>query len=186
MLFLQRLAGQPSCAAWLQQGHCWRSEVFVTLTAADGSIHELPATVCAKDPSHELIVLQVEPPAAGLASLTLGASAGLRPGQDAVLLGALPTGQPVVSTGVVSAVGRVVPSSNNQPLQALQTDADVTAQTLGGALLDSAGRVVGMPVLSYSSKASARSSGVNFALPADVLREVVPKLIVYRSAAERR
>lgn len=64
--------------------------------------------------------------------------------------------------------------------------ADVTAQTLGGALLDSAGRVVGMPVLSYSSKASARSSGVNFALPANVLREVVPKLIVYRSAAERR
>lgn len=27
MLFLQRLAGQPSCAAWLQQGRCWRSEV---------------------------------------------------------------------------------------------------------------------------------------------------------------
>ncbi|KAL4437143.1 hypothetical protein ABPG75_004282 [Micractinium tetrahymenae] len=160
--------------------------VFVTLAAADGSTRELPASIYAKDPSHELIILQVEPPPAGLVPLQLGSSAGLRAGQDAILLGALPSGGPVVSTGVVSAVNRVVPSSNNQPLQALQTDADVTAQTLGGALLDSGGRVIGMPVLSYSSKASARSSGVNFALPADVLREVVPRLIVYRSAADRR
>lgn len=29
----------------------------------------------------------------------------------------------ILCAGVVSAVGRVVPSSNNQPLQALQTDA---------------------------------------------------------------
>lgn len=68
----------------------------------------------------------------------------------------------------------------------LQTDADVNPTTLGGALLDSAGRLVGMPVVSYSSKASYRSSGVNFALPADLLRTVVPQLIVYRSAAARR
>jgi len=55
-----------------------------------------------------------------------------------------------------------------------------------GALLDSAGRLVGMPVVSYSAQGSFRSSGVNFALPADLLRSVVPQLIVYKSAAVRR
>lgn len=94
---VNRPTGPPCGAAPLQ--------VFVTLTAADGSTHELPASIRAKDPSHELIILQVEPPPAGLAPLMLGSSAGLRPGQDAILLGALPTGEPAVSTGALAPVG---------------------------------------------------------------------------------
>lgn len=87
----------------------------------------------------------------------------------------------------MSATGRTVPASNNQPIPgALQTDADVTAQSLGGALLDSGGRLIGMPVVSYAKPGVARSSGVNFALPADLLRDVVPRLIVYGAAAPRR
>lgn len=81
----------------------------------------------------------------------------------------------------------MIPASNNQAIPgALQTDADVTAQSLGGALLDSSARLVGMPVVSYARPGVPRSSGVNFALPVDLLREVVPRLIVYGSAAERR
>lgn len=89
--------------------------------------------------------------------------------------------------GIVSATGRTIPASNNQPIPgALQTDADVNSQSLGGALLDSGGRLIGMPVVSYAKPGVAHSSGVNFALPADLLREVVPRLIVYNSAATRR
>lgn len=89
--------------------------------------------------------------------------------------------------GIVSATGRTIPASNNQPIPgALQTDADVNSQSLGGALLDSGGRLIGMPVVSYAKPGVARSSGVNFALPADLLREVVPLLLVYGSAATRR
>jgi S1-C subfamily serine protease len=87
---------------------------------------------------------------------------------------------------VISAVGRVIPASNNQALQALQTDAEVDQQSLGGALLDSSGRLVGMPVVSYVKPGQGRSSGVNFALPVDLLRDAVPKLIVYGSAQLRR
>lgn len=89
--------------------------------------------------------------------------------------------------GIISATGRTIPASNNQPIPgALQTDADVNSQSLGGALLDSSGRLIGMPVVSYAKPGVARSSGVNFALPADLLRDVVPRLIVYGSAATRR
>lgn len=36
----------------------YEAQILVTLTAADGSRHELPVAVVARDPSHELIVLQ--------------------------------------------------------------------------------------------------------------------------------
>lgn len=69
-----------------------RPQVLVSLTAADGSSHRLPAAIVSRDPSHELIVLRVEPPEAGLRPIALGSSAGLRVGQDALLVGALPGG----------------------------------------------------------------------------------------------
>lgn len=56
---------------------------------------------------------------------------------------------PLACAGVLSALGRVIPASNNQAIPGvLQTDAEVGPQSLGGALLDSAGRVIGMPVVS--------------------------------------
>ena len=219
----------------------------MTVTAADGSRQRLPADIVAKDPSHELIVLQVAPPDGGLRPAPLGASAGLRVGQDAYLLATQPDAELLVAAGkpqhapqrrgvaacclpciclhrsclaacrrgkaaghigaplpcpahsawrpaswhcchagVISAVGRVIPASNNQAIGGiLQTDAQVSAASLGGALVDSAGRLVGMPVVAYG-KGPGHSSGVTFALPADLLREVVPRLIVYGSAAVRR
>lgn len=69
-----------------------KPQVLVSLAAADGSLHRLPAAVMSRDPSHELIVLRVEPPPAGLSPVALGSSAGLRVGQDALLVGALPGG----------------------------------------------------------------------------------------------
>jgi S1-C subfamily serine protease len=92
-----------------------------------------------------------------------------------------------VAAGVVSGLGRTIPASNNQAISGVvQSDAEVNAQSLGGALLDAAGSLVGMPVVSFVKPGSGRSSGVNFALPSDLLLEVVPRLIVYGSAAVRR
>ena len=39
---------------------------------------------------------------------------------------------------------------------------------------------------SYAKPGVFRSSGVNFALPSDLILEVVPQLIVYHSAQARR
>lgn len=148
------------------------------------------------DPSQQLRCApappQVTPPAGGLRPVTAGSSSGLRVGQDALLLGALPGGDASLSAGaarcehrralrppppdsalrvqkrsdapcpsgishrcctqpaagVVSATGRTIPASNNQAIAGvLQTDAEVNSQSLGGALLDSGGRLIGMPVV---------------------------------------
>ncbi|KAI3433903.1 hypothetical protein D9Q98_003705 [Chlorella vulgaris] len=171
-----------------RQGTAGDPQVFVTLTAADGSVcQRLPASIVSKDASHELVVLQIVPPAGGLRPVVLASSSAVRVGQDAYLLAALPDGSPSIAAGVVSGLGRTIPASNNQAISGVvQSDAEVNAQSLGGALLDAAGSLVGMPVVSFIKPGSGRSSGVNFALPSDLLLEVVPRLIVYGSAAVRR
>ena len=151
----------------------------------------MPASLVAREPSLELIVLRLEqPPAAPLPALlpaTFTASAALRVGQDALLVGSTAEGGRTLSAGVVSAKGRSLPAPNGQPIRGcLQTDAELGALGLGGALVDSGGRVVGMPVVAYTAPGSGRSSGVNFALPSDALLEAVPRLIAYGSVSGRR
>lgn len=120
-------------------------QILATLTSADGARYELGAEIVAKDPSHELIVLRLQQlPPGGLNPVVAASSAAPRTGQDALLVGALPDGTASVAAGVVSAIGRTIPASNNVAISGvLQTDADVTQQSLGGALLDSGGRLIG-------------------------------------------
>ena len=56
----------------------------------------------------------------------------------------------------------------------------------GGPLLDSSARAVGVCTATFSRQGSGRGSGVNFALPIDMVRTVVPRLIVYGQAGEKR
>ena len=65
----------------------------------------------------------------------------------------------------------------------LQTDAPINGGSSGGALLDSGGRLVGISTATFGRKGSGRGSGVNFALPADLVIDIVPKLIVYGNAS---
>lgn len=74
--------------------------MFVNLTAADGSVcQRLPASIVSKDASHELVVLQIVPPAGGLRPVVLASSSAVRVGQDAYLLAALPDGSPSIAAG---------------------------------------------------------------------------------------
>ena len=45
---------------------------------------------------------------------------------------------------------------------------------------------VGMNISTVSRQGVGRGSGVNFSLPADLLRDIVPKLIVYGNASGMR
>ena len=65
-------------------------------------------------------------------------------------------------------------------------DGSRSAGNSGGPLLDSSGRVVGVNTATFSRQGSGRGSGVNFALPIDKVRTVVPRLIVYGQAGEKR
>jgi putative serine protease PepD len=150
----------------------------------------IPAVVLAKDPTRELVVLRVAAPAAAAAlrPISVARSSSLRVGQDLLLVGAGDgDGGGALTAGVLSATGRTVPATNGQAMGGmLQTDAVLGHFSLGGALVDSSGAVVGMPTLLYGAAAAGGvGSRVGFAVSADVLRDVVPKLIVYGNAMGR-
>jgi S1-C subfamily serine protease len=134
------------------------------------------ATVIGVSAAHDLAVLKVN-----LASLPpplpLGSSSGLRVGQNTFAIGN-PFGLDwTLTTGIVSALDRSLPTEDGRGLieHLIQTDAAINPGNSGGPLLDSAGRLIGVNTVIYSP--SGASAGVGFAIPADTVNRVVPQLI---------
>jgi S1-C subfamily serine protease len=129
------------------------------------------ARVVGSDASTDLAILRLPSRhARELATLPLGSSRGVRPGDTAVALGNPYGLTRTVTAGVVSAVGRRISAPDGAPIRdAIQTDAAVNPGNSGGPLLDANGRVIG--VISQS-----RGDGLSFAVPVDTLRRIAPEL----------
>ncbi|CAG9467886.1 unnamed protein product [Pedinophyceae sp. YPF-701] len=168
------------CVQRLARDTAGTQAVNVGVMGPDGSTTEHRATLVGSDPSHDLAVLRIDAPPEVLQPVPLGTSADLRVGQHAFSIGN-PSGlQHTLSAGVVSGLNRAVPAPNGLAITGcVQTDASINAGSSGGALMDSAGRLIGVNVASFTRKDSGRGSGVNFAIASDTVREVVPNLIVY-------
>jgi serine protease Do len=115
-----------------------------TAVFADGA--ESPFTVVGTDPLADLAVLKASADAPGAAEF--GDADHLQVGQLVIAVGN-PLGLAgSVTAGVVSALGRAVPVSNGRAGRVIedviQTDAALNPGNSGGALADSAGRVVGI------------------------------------------
>jgi S1-C subfamily serine protease len=101
----------------------------------------------------------------------------LRVGQFVVAIGN-PFGlERTLTTGVISALGRVIqsPEDNRFIGEAIQTDAAINPGNSGGPLLDLKGRLIG--VNSQIISPSQASAGIGFAVSANTVRRVVPELI---------
>lgn len=148
-------------------------ELLVTL--ADGQTYG--AEVVGSDATNDLAVLRVVG-ANGLPEpLAIGDSDSLQVGQFVLAIGN-PFGlEQTLTTGVVSALGRVIqsPADNRFIGEAIQTDAAINPGNSGGPLLDLSGRVIGVNSQIISS--SGTSSGVGFAVSASTVQRVVPELI---------
>ena len=145
------------------------------VTLADGETFE--ARIVGTDATNDLAVIRVEGARDLPAPLPLGDSDGLRVGQFVVAIGN-PFGlEQTLTTGVVSALGRVIqsPEDNRFIGEAIQTDAAINPGNSGGPLLDLSGQVIG--VNSQIISASGTSSGVGFAVSASTVQRVVPQLI---------
>jgi S1-C subfamily serine protease len=149
-------------------------ELLVTL--ADDQTYE--AQIVGSDATNDLAVIRIVDGAAELPDpLALGDSNSLRVGQFVLAIGN-PFGlEQTLTTGVVSALGRVIqsPEDNRFIGEAIQTDAAINPGNSGGPLLDLSGQVIG--VNSQIISASGTSSGVGFAVSASTVRRVVPQLI---------
>ncbi len=127
---------------------------------------------------YDLAVLQIPAPTTSLKAIPVGESSNLRVGQAVYAIGN-PFGlDQTLTTGIISALHREIPSENGQELQdMIQTDAAINPGNSGGPLLDSAGRLIGVNTAIYSP--TRTNLGIGFATPVDVVNEVVPQLIAH-------
>src|SRR3954452_21124708 len=137
----------------------------------------VPADVVGTDPSSDLAVLRVDlARAPRLHPLALADSDKVRVGDVAIAIG-YPLGLDRTATaGIISGLGREIEAPNGFKIEkVIQTDAPINPGNSGGPLLDARARVVG--VNSQIATAGSRGNvGIGFAVPANTVRSVVPRL----------
>ena len=144
------------------------------VTMADQSSYE--AQLVGAFPDRDLAVLRIEAPKEKLPPIALGSSRDLVVGQRVYALGN-PFGlDQTLTIGIVSALNREIESFNSRTIRGvIQTDAAINPGNSGGPLLDSAGRLIG--VNTQIASPSGASAGIGFAIPADEVNRIVPRLI---------
>ncbi|HVN10524.1 MAG TPA: trypsin-like peptidase domain-containing protein [Kineosporiaceae bacterium] len=166
----------------------------ISVLLSDGRAYA--ATVVGADPATDLAVIAIKQAPSGLVPATFADSSTVQVG-DAVMAIGNPLGlSSTATTGVVSALNRPVTTSQEpqqgssgqaQPqgeqvvTNAIQTDAAVNPGNSGGALVDSAGRVIGI-TSSIASLGAPQGSqpgsiGLGFAIPANEAKDVANQLI---------
>jgi S1-C subfamily serine protease len=172
--------GSGSGFIWDDGGHVVTNNHVVAgasgarVRLSDG--RDAQASLVGVSPAHDLAVLRIEVSSLPVA-LPIGRSADLRVGQNTFAIGN-PFGLDwTLTTGIISAVDRALPSEDGQTLieHLIQTDAAINPGNSGGPLLDSAGHLIGVNTAIVSP--SGVSAGVGFAVPVDTVNRVVPQLI---------
>jgi serine protease Do len=131
------------------------------------------AELVGSDPLSDLAVLRAD--AGNLAAAELGDADALRVGQLVVAIGSPLGFHGSVTAGVVSALGRALPTRSTSAVRlvenVIQTDAALNPGNSGGALADGAGRVVGI-------NTAVAGVGLGLAVPInDATRRIVATLI---------
>src|SRR5262245_57860174 len=142
------------------------TEIMVKLS--DG--RELSAKVLGRDPKTDLALLKVE--ATGLPTIPLGDSSALQVGEPVMAIGN-PFGlEQTVTTGIVSATGRVIGQGPYDDF--VQTDASINPGNSGGPLINARGQAIGINAAIFSQ--SGGSVGIGFAIPSNQAKTVVTQL----------
>ena len=144
--------------------------------------------VIGTDMDSDIAVVKVDIDENVLHPLTMGSSSNLEVGQFVIAIGNPFGFSGTMTTGIISALGRVLDSirssENGSAYGAggtIQTDAAINPGNSGGPLLNLKGEVIGINRAIYdetsSAFESASYSGIGFAVPVDMVKKVVPTLI---------
>jgi serine protease Do len=153
----------------------------IEVTFSDGTT--VPATIVGQDPYSDLAVIKVDVSANKLSPVTLADSSQLKVGEIAIAIGNPYGFEGSMTVGTVSGLGRDLPTSQTDQTtgasysipDVIQTDASINPGNSGGVLVNDQGQVIG--VTSALESASGSSSGIGFAIPAEIVSKVVPSLI---------
>jgi S1-C subfamily serine protease len=153
----------------LTNDHVVRGASRLDAVLSDGS--SIEARIVGEDPDTDLALLRLA--RGGLPTATIGDSSALRVGQLVVAIGN-PLGlQATVTAGVISALHRTLRGVSGRLIEdVVQTDAALNPGNSGGALVDSAGRLIGITTAIVGG-----AQGICFAVPIDTAKWVVPELL---------
>jgi Do/DeqQ family serine protease len=141
------------------------------ITVALADRREFPAKVLLVDPRTDLAVLKIEVGAERLPVLPIDDTGDAQVGDLVLAIGdPFGVGQ-TVTNGIISALNRTADPSGDAASSYIQTDAAINPGNSGGALVDMDGDLIG--VNSFILSRSGTSSGVGFAVPANMVRRVV-------------
>jgi serine protease Do len=143
----------------------------IKVRLSDGT--EFEAEVRGVDPQSDIAVLRIDTKGRKLAVAKLGDSNKLRVGEFAVAIGAPFELDYSVTFGHVSAKGRsqIVPDAAMDQ-DFIQTDANINPGNSGGPLVNIDGEVIGINTL-----IRGLNTGIGFAVPINLAREVAEQLI---------
>ena len=178
-----RGTGSGSAVAFTPDGYLVTSAHVVagaetgTATFVDGNEREF--RVVGRDPLSDLAVIRVD---GATIAAPFGDAARLKVGQLVIAIGNPLGFAGTVTAGVVSALGRSMSSrdgrANRLVENVIQTDAALNPGNSGGALADSAGRVVGI-------NTAVAGIGLGLAVPIDAATERILGALVHDGRVRR-
>lgn len=155
-------------------------DVVVRVTLADRSAWD--CVVVGKAEQYDLAVLQFaphsRPPRDAVREVDLGTSGDLQVGQKVYAIGN-PLGLNLSMTkGIISALDRPIRSPAGTAIPGgIQHSAAINPGNSGGPLLDKSGRLIGVNTAIATTGESNGNIGIGFAIPADLVNEVVTEII---------
>jgi serine protease Do len=137
--------------------------------------NNVPATLEMWDTARDLC--QVRAAIGGAPAVTLADSSTLAVGQNVYALGNPEGLELTLSAGLLSSLRR----DASERLTMIQTSAPISPGSSGGGLFDERGRLIGLTTL---ISAAPKAQNLNFALPADWIRELPQRHAELRRAAK--
>lgn len=175
-----------------KQGHIVTNEHVIsgadTIEVTFASGYKAYAKLVGVDLDSDLAVIKADAPESELHPLPLADSNLVKVGQTVVAIGN-PFGlSGTMTTGIISALGRTLPSNRQSPgggffsaADLIQTDAAINPGNSGGPLLNLNGEVIGInrAIRTETSNASGEplNSGIGFAIASNIVRRVAPGII---------
>jgi serine protease Do len=151
----------------------------ISVTLSSGKTYE--AKLVGKDARTDVALIKIEPKEA-LTVLTLGNSDATDVAEWVMAIGNPfglwadgQVGGPSVTVGVVSFKGRNMQLTRNTGVDMIQTDASINPGNSGGPLINTKGEVIGINTMIITN-GPQQSSGVGFAVPINVAKEILPQL----------
>lgn len=147
---------------------------------------EYSAALLGIDEESDLAVIHIEG-ATDLKSLAFADSSKVGIGDVASTIGAPYGYDKTLSNGIISSIDRngTYETTDGMPMyiSIFQTDANVNAQNAGGALVDSAGNLIGINV---QTKGIAGGQGLSTAIPSNYAKKVADQIIANGEASHGR